>query len=193
MEFCRKSLSKGFYVNRVGDLVRNYFLSHQNTYSKASAETPYPPKKNPARTCGVHCNLTHDKTYFVVCSFILCTAECLYLRLIIPPAGAVLPDGVSLDFASEEELLVFVTVFDPTGIFTLDALGVVVFDVFCVDCAEPTKASAPTRKKLNKAFFITGFLYYKVNLYSIVFLIVNSQLTMGSLPFPKPFRSTIVR
>ena len=68
--------------------------------------------KNPARICGVHCNLTHDKTYFVVFSFILCTAECLYLRLIILAAGAVLPFDVSLALASEEELLVFVIVFD---------------------------------------------------------------------------------
>ena len=126
----------------------------------------------------MHCNLTHDKTYFEVCSFILCVVECLCFRFIILLLGVVLPDVVSLAFAADEELLVFVIVFDLVTGLLVTVFVVVVFDVFCVDCAEPIIANAPTRRKLRNAFFMIAILYYKVNLYSKSFLVVNSQLTV---------------
>jgi hypothetical protein len=70
------------------------------------------PIKNPAKICGVHCNLTHDKTYFVVFSFDLCVVECLCFGLVILVFPVVLPAFVSFDLAADDEVLLFVTVPD---------------------------------------------------------------------------------
>jgi len=81
-------------------------------------------KKNPATICGVHCNLTHAKTYFVVLCFDLWLVECLCLGFVM----AVLSEVVDLLApAADDEVLVFVTVFDFVGCCAAVDLGGLVF------------------------------------------------------------------
>ena len=75
----------------------------------------------------MHCNLTHDKTYFEVFSFALCVVVCLCLGLVMLVLWAVLPVFVLSAVAADDELLVFVTVF-VLG-FAVVVLVVLVFDV----------------------------------------------------------------
>lgn len=58
-------------------------------------------KNYPAKNCGVHCNLTHDKTYFSL-NFFWCLYLCTGLMITA--------ESVSLfAFAADEEVLVFVS------------------------------------------------------------------------------------
>lgn len=77
------------------------------------------PRKNyPAKNCGVHCNLTHDKTYFSF-SFFGCLYLCTGLMTTESPG--------SLALAAEDEVLVFVSI--PAGNCCLSLIIFLLADV----------------------------------------------------------------
>lgn len=98
-------------------------------------------KNYPAKNCGVHCNLTHDKTYFILYFF-----WCLYLctGLII-----VVESLASFALAADEEVLVFVSKFELAGICCISS--VVLFWVG----VEHAMARVHTNTKLINAFPMT--------------------------------------
>jgi hypothetical protein len=67
---------------------------------------------------------------------------------------------VSLDFAADDEILLFATVgpFEVPCVVTIVVLTLLEIDRFCVVCPKPAIASAFTKRRLNNAFFITGVI-----------------------------------
>ena|SRR5690242_4295498 len=61
-------------------------------------------KNYPAKNCGVHCNLTHDKTYFIL-YFFWCLYLCIGLIIVVESPA-------SFALAADEEVLVFVSKFE---------------------------------------------------------------------------------
>lgn len=127
-------------------------------------------EKTPQWFAGLHCNLTHDKTYFEVFAFALaCLCLCLGFVIAVFWVDVVVVPGL-VTFAADDELLVLVT--------TLDFAGGCELLVFWVVWAEAPTANAPINKKLNTNFFMTvDFWYHKVKLYLEAFFTVNSGLT----------------
>lgn len=101
-------------------------------------------KNYPAKNCGVHCNLTHDKTYFIL-YFLTCLYLCFGLMITTESSNP-------FAFASDEEMLVFVSIF---------ALSVKVLPGVLFCCVEHAESEILIKTKTGSNFSMAAFVLTK--------------------------------
>jgi hypothetical protein len=100
--------------------------------------------RNPAKNCGVHCNLTHDKTYFIL-YFFWYLYLCIGLMITVESAR-------SFVLAADEEMSVFVSIF---ALIDFSCMSPGIFFVVCVEHAMVTVVT--NRKPINNFAMTSHF------------------------------------